>query len=162
MFTAFFNLNLVVSAKQVNSTEHSCFTKLIKQVMDTRDWKHVKVRLFIQASKINTHSKLSCLFPYKQDRGTIWQDAGANPALRQHVIYMLLNHFKFIGRQTVLLVARVGGILIYQINSMVKCSVRSQTRSLKHILKLITQSSILCTNLVFPTLRLFLAITWPY
>ena len=162
MFVAFFNSNLVVSARQVNSTEHSRFTKLIKQVMDTRDWKHVKARLFIQASKINTHSKLSCLFPYKQDRGTIWRDAGANPALRQHVIYMLLNHFKFIGRQTVLLVARGGGIFIYQINSMVKCSVRSQTRSLKHILKLITQSSILCTNLVFPTLRLFLAITWPY
>ena len=75
---------------------------------------------------------------------------------------MLLNHFKFICRQTVLLVARGGGIFIYQINCMVKCSVRSQTRSLKHILKLITQSSILCINLIFPTLRLFLAITWPY
>ena len=159
---ALFNSNLVVSARQVNSTEHSRFTKLIKQVMDTRDWKHVKACLFIQASKINTHSKLSCLFPHKQDRGTIWQDAGANPAFCQHVIYMLLNHFKFIGRQTVLLVARGGGIFIYQINGMVKCSVRSQARSLKHILKLITQSSILCTNLVFPTLRLFLAITRPY
>ena len=162
MFVAFFYTNLVISARQVNSTEHSRFAKLIKQVVDTRDWKHVKARLFIQASKINTHSKLSCLFPHEQDRGTIRRDAGANPALRQHVIYMLLNHFKFICRQMVLLVARGGGIFIYQINSMVKCSVRSQTRSLKHILKLITQSSILCTNLVFPTLRLFLAITWPY
>ena len=162
MFVAFFNSNLVISARQVNSTKHSHFTKFIKQVVDTRDWKHVKVCLLIQASKINTHSKLSCLFPYKQDWGTIWQDTGANPALRQHVIYMLLNHFKFIGRQTILLVARGGGIFIYQINGMVKCSVRSQTRSLKYVLKLITQSSILCINLVFPTLRLFLAITRPY
>ena len=79
VFVAFFNSNLVVSARQVNSTEHSRFTKLIKQVMDTRDWKHVEACLFIQVSKINTHSKLSCLFPHKQDRGTIWQDAGANP-----------------------------------------------------------------------------------
>ena len=47
MFVAFFKMNLVISAKQVNSTEHSRFTKLIKQVMDTRDWKHVKARLFI-------------------------------------------------------------------------------------------------------------------
>ena len=162
MFMAFFDTNLVISARQVNSTEHSRFTKLIKQVMDTKDWKHVEVRLFIQASKIDTKSKLSCRFSYKQDRGTIWRDAGANPALHQHVIYMLQNHFKFICRQTVLLVVRGGGIFIYQINSMVKCFVRSQTRSLKHILKLITQSSILCTNLVFPTRRLFLAITWPY
>ena len=162
MFMALFNSNLVVSARQVNSTEHSRITKLIEQIMDMRDWKHAEAHLFIQASKINTHSKLSCLFPHKQDRGTIWQDAGVNPAFRQHVIYMLLNHFKFIGRQTVLLVARGGGIFIYQINGMVKCSVRSQTRSLKHILKLITQSSILCINLVFPALRLFLAIARPY
>ena len=101
---AFFNSNLVISARQVNSTEHSYFTKLVKQVMDTRDWKHVKARLFIQASEIYTHSKLSCLFSYEQDRGTIGRDAGANPAFCQHVIYMLLNHFKFIGRQTVLLI----------------------------------------------------------
>ena len=98
MFVAFFNSNLVVSIRQVNSTEHSRFTKLIEQVMDTRDWKHVKVHLFILASKTYTHSKLSCLFSYEQDRGTIRRDAGANPALCQHVIYMLLNHFKFIGR----------------------------------------------------------------
>ena len=162
MFVAFFYPNLVISARQVNSTEHSCFAKLIKQVVDTRDWKYVKARSLIEASEIYTHSKLSCLFSHKQDRGTIRRDAGANPALCQHVIYMLLNHFEFICRQTVLLVARGGGIFIYQINSMVKCSVRSQTRSLKDILKLITQSSILCINLIFPTLRLFLAITWPY
>ena len=47
MFVAFFNTNLVISARQVNSTEHSRFTKLIKQVVDTRDWKHVKARLLI-------------------------------------------------------------------------------------------------------------------
>ena len=76
--------------------------------MDTRDWKHVKARLLIQASKIYTHLKLSCSLPYKQDRGTIGRDGGANPALRQLVIYMLLDHFKFICRQTVLLVARGG------------------------------------------------------
>ena len=123
MFVALFNSNLVVSARQVNSTEHLRFTKLIEQVMDTRDWKHDEACLFIQASKVNTHSKLCCLFPHKQDRGTIWRDAGANLALCQHVIYMLLNYFKFIGRQTVLLVARGGGIFIYQINGMVKCQV---------------------------------------
>ena len=71
MFVAFFYMNLVISARQVNSTEHSRFTKLIKQVMDTRDWKHVKAHLFIEASEIHTHSKLSCLFSHEQDRGTI-------------------------------------------------------------------------------------------
>ena len=47
VFMAFFDSNLVISARQVNSTEHSRFTKLIEQVVDTRYWKHIKVRLFI-------------------------------------------------------------------------------------------------------------------
>ena len=47
MFVAFFYTNLVISARQVNGTEHSRFAKLIKQVVDTRDWEHVEARLLI-------------------------------------------------------------------------------------------------------------------
>ena len=47
MFVAFFYTNLVISARQVNGTEHSRFAKLIEQVVDTRDWEHVEARLLI-------------------------------------------------------------------------------------------------------------------
>ena len=77
---AFFYSNLVISTRQVKSTEHLRFTKLIKQVMDTRDWKHVEACLFIQASKVNTHlkeetvlyQKLSPHIFYAYQRKNLW------------------------------------------------------------------------------------------
>ena len=81
-----------------------------------------------------------------------WGESSPSPACHIHATKLLQVHWQTNG----ITCGGGGGIFIYQINGMVKRSVRSETRSLKHILKLITQSSILCTNLVFPTLRLFL------
>ena len=108
MFVAFINLNLVICTRQVNSAEHLHSTKLVRQVLDIRDWENVKVSLLIQNFKIYTYSELSCFFTHNQDRGTIEQNAGANPALCQYVIYILQNHLKFIDSKMVLLVARGG------------------------------------------------------
>ena len=68
---AFFYAHLAARRGQVNDTEYSGLTKLVKKVVYMRYWKYVQTHLLIQTTEINTHVEFTGLFTYKEEGCTI-------------------------------------------------------------------------------------------
>ena len=106
--------------------------------MNTWYWEHVKPGLMVETAKVNTHTQFARAFMYKQYRCTVVRYARLYPALFQHFIDMLLHNIEFVCAELVLLMAWGWCVFVNKANGMVKCTMWSLPKLLKHVSKLIT------------------------
>ena len=155
---AFFYAHLVIRRWQVNSTEYSSLTKLVKKDVNIQYWKHVQICMLIQTTEINTDAKFTGLFVYEEHGCTVRWYAGSYLTLGHHIIDVLLYTSNSLAERWYYLC--LGGVLFLSTKSIAWFNSRygASPSALKKILKLITKSCITRINLFLP-LRLVLKTT---
>ena len=73
--------------------------------MNTWYREHVEPGLAVETAEVDAHPQLSRFLAHKQDGCAVRRHTRANPALFQHIINMLLHNLKFIGAESILLMA---------------------------------------------------------